>query len=88
MGVRGYLVYVPFGNVASYEFGGTPATPGSVTRPDKATVATTPGHLAGPFEVRQVINDHDTLASLIAREELGLPPAAIDFPADLGTGEP
>jgi hypothetical protein len=49
--VRGYLVFVPFENVASMEYGGTPTTPGSVTRPDMVTVATTPGHLAGPFEV-------------------------------------
>jgi hypothetical protein len=74
MSVKGYLVFVPFENVASYEFGGTPTTPGSMTRPDKATVATTPGHLAGPFEVLEVVNDFSPLADLIAREELGLPP--------------
>jgi hypothetical protein len=44
MGVRGYLVFVPFENVASMEYGNNGA-------PDKATVATTPGHLAGPFQV-------------------------------------
>lgn len=57
MAVRGYLVFVPFENVASYEFGGTSTVPGSVTQPDKVTVATTPGHLAGPFEVREVVRD-------------------------------
>jgi len=44
--VRGYLVFVPFENVASMEYGNNGA-------PDKVTVATTPGHLAGPFEVRE-----------------------------------
>lgn len=77
MSVKGYLVFVPFENVASYEYGNNGA-------PDKATVATTPGKLAGPFEVRQVVNDEfSALASLIAREDTGLPPAEIDSPADL-----
>jgi hypothetical protein len=46
--IKGYLIFVPFENVASMEYGNNGA-------PDKATVATTPGHLAGPFEVREVI---------------------------------
>lgn len=65
MSVKGYLVYVPFENVASYEFGGTPTTPGSSTRPDQATVATTPGHLAGPFEVHQTIQEAAPLAEAL-----------------------
>ena len=50
MTVRGYLVYVPFENVASMEYG-------SNGQPDKATVATEPGKLAGPFEVRRIVKD-------------------------------
>jgi hypothetical protein len=46
--VQGYLVFVPFGNVASYEFGNN-------GQPDKATVATTPGQLAGPFLVARTV---------------------------------
>ena len=65
MGVKGYLVFVPFENVASMEYGGTPTTPGSVTRPDMVTVATTPGHLAGPFEVHQTVQDTAPLAEAL-----------------------
>jgi hypothetical protein len=46
--IKGYLVFVPFENVASMEYGNNGA-------PDKATVATAPGHLAGPFGVREVV---------------------------------
>jgi hypothetical protein len=62
--VKGYLIFVPFENVASMEYGGTPTTPGSVTRPDMVTVATTPGHLAGPFEARQTVRDDAFWAAL------------------------
>jgi hypothetical protein len=47
MAVRGYLVFVPFENVASMQYGNNGA-------PDQVTVATAPGQLAGPFEVREV----------------------------------
>jgi hypothetical protein len=65
MSVKGYLVFVPFENVASMEYGGTPTTPGSVTRPDMVTVATTPGHLAGPFEVHQTVQDDAPMAEAL-----------------------
>ena len=50
MQTKGYLVFVPFGNVASMEYGNN-------GQPDMATVATTPGHLAGPFRVDGPIVD-------------------------------
>jgi hypothetical protein len=49
MAIRGYLVFIPFGSVASMEFG----APGD----DTVMVARTTGQLAGPFEVVQVIAD-------------------------------
>lgn len=71
------------------EYGGTSTVPGSVTQPDKATVATTPGHLAGPFEVRKIIRDdaerikiseprpyaftHDELADALTRLKIRVP---------------
>lgn len=58
MSVKGYLVYVPFENVASMEYGNNGA-------PDKATVATAPGHIAGPFEVEQVIQDASEMAAAL-----------------------
>ena len=58
MGVKGYLVFVPFENVATYEFSNNGA-------PDKVTVATVPGCLAGPFEVHQVIQDPVPLAEAL-----------------------
>jgi hypothetical protein len=58
MSVKGYLVFVPFGNVASMEYGNDGA-------PDKVTVATTPGHLAGPFEVEQTVQDEVVLAEAL-----------------------
>ena len=68
MSVKGYLVFVPFENVASMEYGNTPTTPGSVTRPDMVTVATTPGHLAGPFEARQTVREPaDAFISVLRR---------------------
>lgn len=58
MAVRGYLVYVPFGNVATMQYGSNGA-------PDKVTVATVPGHLAGPFEVHQTLQDPLALAEAL-----------------------
>lgn len=55
MSVKGYLVFVPLENVASMEYGSNGA-------PDKATVATASGHVAGPFEVHQTIQDPVELA--------------------------
>ena len=43
-GVSGYVVFVPFASVASMAYGNN-------GQPDMATVATEPGHLAGPFRV-------------------------------------
>ena len=65
MSVKGYLVFVPFENVASCEFDGTSTVPGGVTRPDQVTVATTPGHLAGPFEVHETIQEAAPLAEAL-----------------------
>jgi hypothetical protein len=53
MAVRGYLVFVPFENIATMQYGNNGA-------PDRVTVATTPGHLAGPFEVREVVGPATT----------------------------
>lgn len=58
MAVKGYLVFVPFGNVAAMEYGSNGA-------PDKVTVATEPGKLAGPFEVHQTLQDPAELAEAL-----------------------
>lgn len=55
MTVKGYLVYVPAENVASMAYGSSGA-------PDEVTVATTPGHLAGPFEVERAVHDAAEMA--------------------------
>jgi hypothetical protein len=61
MSVKGYLVFVPFENVASMEYGNNGA-------PDKVTAATTPGHLAGPFEARQTVREPaDAFISVLRR---------------------
>jgi hypothetical protein len=53
MAVKGYLVYVPFENIATMAYG-------NGEQPDKATVATTPGDLAGPFEVTAVVGSESS----------------------------
>lgn len=58
MSVKGYLVFVPFENVASMEYGNNGA-------PDKVTVAKVRGHLVGPFEVHQVIQEAAPLAEAL-----------------------
>lgn len=58
MGVKGYLVFVPFENVATMEYGNNGA-------PDKITAATTPGHLAGPFEVHQTVQTATDMAEAL-----------------------
>jgi hypothetical protein len=55
MSVKGYLVFVPFENIATMQYGNNGA-------PDRVTVATTPGHLAGPFEVHQTVQDPAAMA--------------------------
>lgn len=50
MAINGCLLHVPFENVASMEYGNN-------GQPDMATVATVPGHLAGPFRVDGPIVD-------------------------------
>lgn len=66
MAVKGYLVFVPFENVASMDYG-------SATRPDRAVVATTPGDLAGPFDVAAVVRGSVADAVKAAKIAAGLP---------------
>jgi predicted phage tail protein len=56
--VRGYMIFVPFENIASMEYGSSGA-------PDKVTVATTPGHVAGPFEVESTVQDAAEMAEAL-----------------------
>lgn len=65
MTVKGYLVYVPSGNVASMEYG-------SGAAPDMATVVTVPGDLAGPFEVRAVVGSGESDAAIRRRSLDGM----------------
>lgn len=58
MSVKGYLVFVPFENIATMQYGNNGA-------PDQVTVATTPGHIAGPFEVEQTVQDAADLAAAL-----------------------
>lgn len=58
MSVRGYLVFVPSENVASMQYGNNGA-------PDMVTVATVPGHLAGPFEVHETVQDPAEMAEAL-----------------------
>jgi len=58
MAVRGYLVFVPFENVASMEYGSNGA-------PDMVMIAKVRGHLVGPFEVHQVIQEPAPLAEAL-----------------------
>jgi hypothetical protein len=89
MAVKGYLVYVPFGNIATMAYG-------NGADPDKATVATTPGDLAGPFEVTAVVGSaesdgamfkrrslDDTLRYMAAKLREGQPAEHVSFALDL-----
>lgn len=90
MTVKGYLVYVPFENVASMAYG-------NGADPDMASVATTPGDLAGPFEVKAVVGSaparegalfkrrslDDTLRYMAAKLRDGQPAAHVSFVLDM-----
>lgn len=81
MAIKGYVVFVPGENVASMEYG----APGD----DKATVATTPGHLAGPFEVVMTVSDKPVIqpcgpVANEVRRHLAAMLAEVPGPADAG----